>query len=199
MYEELYKIWEREIQKNTLEELPQDFYIKAINYLRKIKEETRMIDKKTLKASLLHIEMLNVKHMLQELLRARREKMFKKTFKGEKISPNLLTNEERIMMQKISLFSEDLQDLAKHLLEGQYLAANSEKEPRMAILRFLKDTPAFIGKDMKTYGPFKVDDVASLPIENAKILIKQDLAERINVNLNPYQISPSFSKRSQHQ
>jgi DNA replication initiation complex subunit (GINS family) len=32
---------------------------------------------------------------------------------------------------------------------------------------------------MKTYGPFKAEDIASLPVENAKILIKQGLAERV--------------------
>jgi len=35
---------------------------------------------------------------------------------------------------------------------------------------------------MKTYGPFKVEDVASLPAENAKILIRQGLAEKVEVN-----------------
>jgi DNA replication initiation complex subunit (GINS family) len=34
---------------------------------------------------------------------------------------------------------------------------------------------------MATFGPFKVEDVASLPLENAKILVKQGLAERIEV------------------
>jgi DNA replication initiation complex subunit (GINS family) len=38
---------------------------------------------------------------------------------------------------------------------------------------------------MKAYGPFKAEDVASLPIENARILIKQGLAEKVNVDLKP--------------
>jgi len=48
-------------------------------------------------------------------------------------------------------------------------------------LRFLRDIPAIIGADMKTYGPFNAEDVASLPAENAKILAKQGLAERVEV------------------
>jgi len=35
---------------------------------------------------------------------------------------------------------------------------------------------------MKTYGPFKAEDVASLPIENANVLVKQGLAEKIEVS-----------------
>ena len=56
------------------------------------------------------------------------------------------------------------------------------QEHKRAVLRFLKDVPAIIGADMKTYGPFKVEDVASLPIENAKVLIKQGLAEKVEAN-----------------
>jgi len=36
---------------------------------------------------------------------------------------------------------------------------------------------------MKLYGPFVPEDVASLPSENAKILIKQGLAQRIETTL----------------
>ena len=45
----------------------------------------------------------------------------------------------------------------------------------------LRDDPAMVGADMKTYCPFKVEDVASSPVENAKILIKQGLAERLKL------------------
>jgi len=45
-------------------------------------------------------------------------------------------------------------------------------------VRFLKDTAAIVGTDFKTYGPFKKDDVAALPSENAKIFIKMGIAER---------------------
>ena len=35
---------------------------------------------------------------------------------------------------------------------------------------------------MKSYGPFVVEDVASLPVENAKILVKQGLAVPVEVS-----------------
>ncbi|MFB0514796.1 MAG: hypothetical protein ACETVQ_04380 [Candidatus Bathyarchaeia archaeon] len=47
------------------------------------------------------------------------------------------------------------------------------------ILRFIQEIPAIIGADMKTYGPFKPEDIASLPIENARILIKQGVAVEV--------------------
>lgn len=46
-------------------------------------------------------------------------------------------------------------------------------------LRFLKDAPAFIGIDMKSYGPFKAEDVVSIPKLNANSLVREGLAVEI--------------------
>ena len=46
----------------------------------------------------------------------------------------------------------------------------------------MKAVPSIIGADMKTYGPFLVEDVASVPVENAKILVKQGLAVLVEVS-----------------
>jgi DNA replication initiation complex subunit (GINS family) len=46
----------------------------------------------------------------------------------------------------------------------------------------LKAIPAVVGVDMKTYGPFLAEDVGSLPLENAKILVKRGLAEAVEVS-----------------
>ena len=56
------------------------------------------------------------------------------------------------------------------------------KAHKRVALRFIKEIPAVIGSDMKTYGPFMVEDVASVPVENAKILIKQGLAELVEAS-----------------
>ena len=46
----------------------------------------------------------------------------------------------------------------------------------------MKAIPAIIGGDMKTYGPFASEDVASVPGENAKILVKQGFAVVVDVS-----------------
>ena len=58
----------------------------------------------------------------------------------------------------------------------------AEVSHKRVTLRFAKNIPAIIGLDMKTYGPFKVEDVASLPVENAKMLVKQGLAVLVEVS-----------------
>jgi DNA replication initiation complex subunit (GINS family) len=67
-------------------------------------------------------------------------------------------------------------------MQGQTAKVEAEVSHKRMTLRFAKSTPTIIGLDMKTYGPFMVEDVASLPVENAKILIKQGLAVLVEVS-----------------
>jgi DNA replication initiation complex subunit (GINS family) len=53
--------------------------------------------------------------------------------------------------------------------------------PKRVTVRFSKPIPAIMGSDMKSYGPFVAEDVASLPELNAKILVKQGLAVLVEV------------------
>ncbi|MCK4521497.1 MAG: hypothetical protein KAU20_02905 [Nanoarchaeota archaeon] len=47
------------------------------------------------------------------------------------------------------------------------------------LVRFTNAVPKFVGKEMEEYGPFDEEDVASLPIEIANLLIEKERAEEI--------------------
>lgn len=182
MYDELYEVWKRELQNAELERLPSDFYSRVIDYVRRLREESRMLDKKTVKARLLRSEMRNVNRMLRDIMQARYKKLLKKASAGEKVSNDLLTVEEERLMSGVLPFVDSYRAFANSLLRGQLLRAEVVRESKNIVLRFLNEVPEIIGADMKSYGPFKIEDVASLPTENAKILIKQGLAEKIETN-----------------
>lgn len=55
----------------------------------------------------------------------------------------------------------------------------SEKNKKT--LRIISKVPKFMGKELEVYGPFNPDDMASLPLEIADVLIKKGRAEEINV------------------
>jgi len=181
MYNELYEVWKRELERSELERLPRDLFPRIADYLKRLREESRMIDRKTVKAHLLKKEMQNVKRLTHDLIQTRCKKIARKAIKGERFPSDVLTTEEESVFTGFSPLQEASENFVKRILEGRVPAVEVEKERKRTILRFLKDVPAIIGADMKTYGPFKVEDVASLPIENAKILIKQGLAERAEV------------------
>jgi len=181
MYSELYVAWQREIENVGLQPLPADFYARVSDYLRRIKEETHLVDNKTVQAGLLEREMRNVNRIVKELFMARYRKLLK-TIGRDKVSSNLLTAEEAKICEGFLPFAEAYRTLVKNLMEGQTLTAKAETPHERVALRFLKAIPAIIGGDMKTYGPFAAEDVASVPVENARILVKQGFAEVVEVS-----------------
>jgi len=120
--------------------------------------------------------------MSHELIMTRYQKIVRTVGKGEEISHDLLTPEEETIYSKLSPFSGTVQNFVKEILRGRIVRVTAEVEHKRAALRFLKDVPAIIGADMKTYGPFKAEDVSDLPLENTKILVKQGLAQKIEIN-----------------
>jgi DNA replication factor GINS len=182
MYDELYATWKLELENVELERLPPEFYSRASDYMKRLREESRMLDKRTLKTSLLEKEMQNAKRMVYELIQTRYRKIMKKIAKGEEILPDFLTPEEKIVYSRLSPLAETVQGFAKEIIRGHTPRVKAEAEQRRATLRFLKDVPAIIGADMRTYGPFKAEDVASLPVENARILKKQGLVEEVETS-----------------
>ena len=193
MYNELYAAWQREIDDPKLGGLPQDFYSKIGEYLRRIKEEDKVLDKKSVKMNLLTHEALNVERMLKELLEVRYRKIIKTVTKTQKLPVELLTFEEAKMCEPFADFTKSYRKFADNLMQGQIsepikviikVEATAEAPPahKRSTIRFLKSIPAIMGADMKSYGPFVAEDVASLPPQNAQILVKQGLAVLVEVS-----------------
>ncbi len=182
MYDELYAAWRVETENPELGSLSSDFYARVADYLRRIKEENRMLDKKSVKATLLEHEEANVRRMVHELMRMRYVKLVKKTVEGQKVPQESLTAEEAKLCSGILPSADAFNKFAKSVLLGQAIKVEVEEIVHKRVtLRFIKQVPSIIGADMKTYGPFMVEDVASVPAENAKILVKQHLAEFVEV------------------
>lgn len=195
MYNELYTAWQREIDDPTLGALQLDFYAKIAEYLQRIKAEDKVLDKKSVKMNLLEHEALNVERMLKELLGARYKKIIKTVTKNQKLPSELLTAEEARMCETFADFTKAYQNFADDLMQGQIKQiAESDRAPikvvvktetapvpKRSTIRFLKSIPAIMGADMKSYGPFVAEDVASLPPQNAQILVKQGLAVLVEV------------------
>jgi DNA replication factor GINS len=181
MYSNLYDAWKKELQDHDLQKLPPDFFVRIVGYLKKLREESRMLDKRTVKADLLRMEMQNVKRMVRELIRTRYHKIVSKGAKAEEVDRDTLTVEEREIYAKSLLCAELVSNLATEIVHGRIPRSGTEQKNQRTAVRLLKDVPAIVGSDMKTFGPFKTEDVASLPAENAKNLIKQGLAQRILV------------------
>jgi DNA replication initiation complex subunit (GINS family) len=190
MYDELYAAWRLEIENGELGSLPSDFYARVADYLGRIKEENKMMDKKSVKTTLLEHEMANASRMAHELISARYRKLLKMILAGRDVPLDALASEEQKLYSGVLPSAEAHAKFKAGILEGQVVKINVEaaaqsSEPPVVhtrvTLRFLKPVPSIIGADMKSYGPFLVEDVASVPVENAKILVKQGLAKQVEL------------------
>jgi len=50
------------------------------------------------------------------------------------------------------------------------------------LIRFNEPSPPLVGIDLINYGPFQVNDIANMPYKNAKILIYEKIAEKIEIS-----------------
>jgi len=181
LYEELYEAWKEEKQSVEIQRLPKDFYTKIAGYIKKMREEERMLDKKTTKAKLLKLEFENVKGMVEDLFRLRYDKVQEKSLARETVPKEVLTEEEERLHGEILPVAEAYQVFLKDILQGRSSSNGRKKKPKKIMLRFIREIPAIVGSDMKTYGPFEPEDITTLPLENARILIKKGVALEVEV------------------
>jgi DNA replication initiation complex subunit (GINS family) len=180
MYDELFLAWQYEIENEDLGSMAADFYSKISDYITYLKEENNKESTKTVKSSLLLHELNHVTCMVEELISARYNKLIKISKEKKKLPSENLSVGERELFSSFLSFINEYQLFRKNLFQGNVSKKGEVKDPvNRVTLRILKDIPALIGSDMKSYGPFLVEDVASLPPENAELLVKQGLGKLV--------------------
>jgi DNA replication initiation complex subunit (GINS family) len=182
LYNELYDLWKIENENERIQRLPRNFYTKVATYIKKLKEENRMLDHKTTKSRLLDNEFKNVRAMVNELFLLRYKKFREDVVDCQTIGRGSLTKEEKKLYGGVLTSAEACQVFSNDILRGNLLCIKKDNKQTFIVLRFVKEIPALVGSDMKTYGPFGLEDIATLPLENARILIKQRVAVEVDSN-----------------
>jgi len=65
--------------------------------------------------------------------------------------------------------------------KSEFIAPNQDVQYNYVLIRFNNPSPPLVGIDGINYGPFQENDVANMPHINAKILIYEKLAEKIDI------------------
>ena len=176
MYDELYEAWKKERESSEVQKLSKRFYAELADYMKRIREEQRMLDERTTKARLMKRESDNAKRLAKELVKLRYEKALRASSSGKPVPGELLTAEEEQLQTEILPLAEAYQRFLKGILRGRPSRVETKERPKRQLVRFLQEIPAIVGSDMKTYGPFKPEDIATIPVENAAALIKRAAA-----------------------
>ncbi len=199
-YRTLFDSWRRERQRTDIQPLHEGFYTSMTGYVLQLREQERTTEKTTVKGKLIEKEREHVERMLQDLNRLRLKKLVIAELNDAPIEPlNLTAEEKRLQVELRRLLAAHTQGMKQVLLgrepnvEAPPSAAlplvtprpppsppRTEKgEQTLKVLRFTQPLPAIMGTDMKTYGPFKAEDVASLPTQNADNLIRKGIAKLV--------------------
>ena len=195
-YHVLNESWKRERQRREIQPLPEGFYSAMATYITQLREHSRTTDKTSLRDKLIDKEREHAEKMLQELNQIRLEKLVTAELNGVPTEPLNLTVEEKILQVELrrllATYTQSLKQALKvreQRIEPPSITTSPitpfsippqqlENLPQeFKIIRFLQPLPAIMGVDMKTYGPFKAEDVASIPTQNAENLIRKGIAK----------------------
>jgi len=179
VHNELYRAWKAEKASHSPQPLPEDFHQRMEIYLKSLREENGSSDAHTIQGRLLVREMEVAERLLTELREMRLRKIIEGAKAGE-IARDGLTDEERSL---VSSLGDSISSFKNNHSQARALpAAGAETE--LVVLRFLQEIPEIVGVDLKIYGPYKKEDVGSLPAQNAQGLINQGAAKLIDVRFS---------------
>lgn len=161
-FEAISKIVREERGKTNLASLPEGFIDDVRSYLSK-KEQMDPQELNTAKSELKRLFELREKKILN----------MSHYFVRSGVIPGNMTSVERSFFNNAVNNIKEFQSARKKSLEG---------EEKINVIAFLEDLKEFVGINMKNYGPFKKGDVATLPEENAKLLIEKGLAKKMDID-----------------
>ena len=177
MYIELYKAWKSEKTSHVPQPLPSDFYQRTESYLKNLGEETTSSDTHTIQSRLLIKEKEIAGRLLGELRDARLRKIIENAKNGNAITTDGLTDEEQDLANRLNNSLASFKEKQTETKKEQ----SSQTETDLVVVRFLQDIPEIVGVDLKIYGPYRKEDVGSLPAQNAQGLVRQGAARLIEV------------------
>ncbi len=179
-YDELRKVYRLETKSPKLSRLDINFYKELKKFLadEKKKYATAMEDSFS-PATIKKLETL--KKMIEKVREIRLKKcmnlclMYSRTndFKDE----GLIDFEIEFAKGIIKLI--DKQNEETNAIFGIKKKSKEQETKNLVKVKFLQKIPAFIGGDMKEYGPYDVEQVSRLPEDVCKILETKNLIEKV--------------------
>jgi DNA replication factor GINS len=171
----LYAILQLEIENDTVQEIDPHLYSSICELIGNLKNKGYDGIESKIKDSLVKI----ITDMTTLLLKIRIEK----AIKSKELDYSNLLDEERFIVDSEDQLRQRKETILAATLNGRLklleTVANGHRS-RSIVIRFLKPIDQIIGSDLKKYGPFEAEDVATLPFENALALVNKKIAIKVS-------------------
>ncbi len=201
-YETLFELLRREKERSELQKLDSSFFANLLRYLKDkqtiiTKQQTDLFSLEEKKKTQEQLE--NVKRIIKELYNKREKKIVSMAIDKSRNNSSIVDNSVFLKQEK-ELFDNTVKilnmsrdnilfniiELKEPLsLEGvtvekREIKGEKEEKKDTKLVRFLSAVPKFVGKELEEYGPFEEEDIASLPVEIANVLINKGRGEEIS-------------------
>jgi DNA replication factor GINS len=182
--DELYRIWKAEKSEKTLQRLPAQFYTEVRKLLSECKASSAATGQDRTQKAITEREFKILQRLTTEIAKTRMNKIVDAVLSGQNVATEMLAEEEaefaKIVATHVGDYYHFVDELVLSGLSTEERAPSKPAEARLEVVRFLSDFPAIIGVDLKTYGPFKSEDIATLPNENASALVSQGVVKQVH-------------------
>jgi DNA replication factor GINS len=165
----------RETESDAIQELDPNFYRNLSDFIGNLKKQEFDGIESKIKQALIDM----ASDLTSLLLHARLEK----TTKSEIIDFTNLLDEEKFILDAEEQKKERLEMILSATINGKskFLESISHNhKTKTVVLRFLKEVDEIVGVDLEKYGPFKPEDIATIPYENAQALVTKKVATKIH-------------------
>ena len=171
----LYQVTLREVTNNDLQEIDPDFYTSISIFIGKLRGENYDGIETKINNNLINM----MTELVTLVLRIRIEKI-----KDSSINIKNLLDIEKFILTSEDETKEREEMILSGILNGKSKLLESiaqKTKMQLVSVRILKEVEQMMGSDSENYGPFKPEDIATIPLENAQTLITENLAVKIRI------------------
>ena len=164
----------RETESDTIQEINPDFYRNLSDFIGDLKKQEFDGVESKIKEAIINtaIELTSL------LINIRLDKISKL----DNIDFKNLLDEEKFILDAEEEQRERIEMILSATINGKskFLESISQNhKTKTVVIRFLQEVDEIIGADLEKYGPFKTEDVATIPYENAQALIAKNIATKV--------------------
>ncbi len=164
----------RETENDSLLEIKPNFYQNLSDFIGNLRKQEFDDVENKIKDTM--IEM--VTELTSLLIHIRLEKISN----SDDFDISYLLDEEKFILDSLDEQNERTEMILSATINGKskFLESLSENHKiKKIVIRFLDNVDEIVGADLEKYGPFKAEDIATIPYENAQALIAKNIATKV--------------------
>lgn len=170
----LHHIVLRETENDSVQELNPDFYKNLSEFIGNLKKQEFDGVEAKIKESMIS-KAIDLTSILIDI------RLNKITNSDNPYFKNLL-DEEKFILDAGEERRERVEIIINSTINGKskFLESIAQNhKTKTVVVRFLKEVDEIVGADLEKYGPFKPEDIATLPYENAQALILKKIVTKV--------------------